>query len=83
MFELLQKLTESGSMEARFLQVILFLDLAESQAAGLMAEKHCSPDVALALAQTKQAVLEEFARQNQTYTLAHIQQAVEHAHSQT
>lgn len=82
MLDLLQNLTGNGSMEARFLQAILYLDLAESLANELMAEKHFSPDVALALAQTKQAVIEEFAHTNRTSTLAHMQQTVERARSQ-
>jgi hypothetical protein len=82
MLELLQKLAGNGSMEARFLLAILFLDLTESLANELMAENHCSPDVVLTVAQTKQAVIDEFARNNQAYTLASIQQSVEHVRSQ-
>ena len=75
----LQQFLERGSLEARYLQMILLLDQAETLANTLMNEKRIHPERVLALVQVKQEVIEAFAEANRASTLAQIEKLADNA----
>lgn len=74
MDELFQALFGGSSMEARYLNIIAFLDKAETLANTGVKEEVVDPKLALMIAEAKQQAISDFAATNERTTLASVRE---------